>query len=573
MKKIIFLLLILSFFLGFITSFYIIKPLNTSKFKLLNEVADLITTKYVDEKNEIDLINGLLSSLGDSYSQFYTPQEFSSLKEDLRGEYTGIGVLIGKREDKIEILMVFKNSPAEEAKLPVHSFIIEVDGINVEGKSVDEVANLVRGKEGTKVNLKVQKDGEILIFNIVRRRIVANTVIYKKINEEIGYIRIITFTDVTPNEIKDAFNELKDIKGLILDLRDNPGGLLSSLIDVSRYFVPEGTLFYSETKGVRKEFKSNGPGINIPLVVLINQNSASASEILAGAIKDRNIGILVGEKSYGKGLIQTIFNLSDGYGLVLTTERYLTPSLYALDKKGLEPNLVIKYEEIEGEPDMDTQLKKAIEILNEKIKKWYNFRMLIIISGPSGSGKGTIIKEFLKRYPEVCYSVSYTTRPRREGEEDGKDYYFIDKKEFEELIKKDFFIEWAKVYDYYYGTSKEYILKKLKEKKDVLLEIEIQGAKKIREIFDKKETIFIFILPPDFNELKRRIINRKRGESDDEINKRIEFAKQEIEESKNYDYIIINDRIDKAVERLIQIFDKERRKRNGNKLWQCPKKS
>ncbi|HQJ57099.1 MAG TPA: guanylate kinase [Caldisericia bacterium] len=186
--------------------------------------------------------------------------------------------------------------------------------------------------------------------------------------------------------------------------------------------------------------------------------------------------------------------------------------------------------------------------------------MLIVISGPSGSGKGTIIKEVMKKIPDLIYSVSYTTRPKREGEIEGKDYFFISKDEFEKLIDEDFFIEWAKVYDYYYGTGKEFVLNNLNDNKDVILEIEIQGAKKIREIYDKKNVIFIFIAPPDFKELERRIMNRKRGETEEEIKKRMNFAKKEIEESKNYDYIIINDNINKAVKKIVNIINKERRK-------------
>lgn len=367
MKKY-FIFIILGFLIGISTSCFIFKT-PISNFALLNEVANLINTKYVDEKSEIDLIYGLVSSLNDPYSNFYTPEEYEVFKEDLKGEYTGIGVLIGLRNDRVEILMVFKNSPAYEAKLPVHSYIVEVDGINVEGKSVDEVANMVRGKEGTYVDLKVVKDGETLSFRILRKKIVAETVMFNYLSDDIGYIRILTFTDSTPAETKNAFNNLKDIKGLILDLRDNPGGLLSSLNQVAKYFVPEGILFYSETKGFRKEFKSLGPGIKIPLVVLINENTASASEILSGAIKDRKVGVLVGQKTYGKGLIQTIFNLSDGYGLVLTTERYLTPNLFALDKKGIEPDINVEYKLDENESNLDSQLKKGIEILNELINK------------------------------------------------------------------------------------------------------------------------------------------------------------------------------------------------------------
>ncbi|MDI6861287.1 MAG: guanylate kinase [Caldisericia bacterium] len=189
--------------------------------------------------------------------------------------------------------------------------------------------------------------------------------------------------------------------------------------------------------------------------------------------------------------------------------------------------------------------------------------MLIVISGPSGSGKGTIIKEVLKIRPELVYSVSYTTRPKREGEVHGKDYYFISTSEFEDLIKKNFFLEWAKVYNFYYGTSKEFVMENLRKNKDVILEIEIQGARKIREIFDKQNAVFIFIAPPDFEELKRRILERKRGETEDEIKERLNFAVQELEESKKYDYIIINDSVEKAVKEVIDIIEKERRKFYG----------
>lgn len=190
------------------------------------------------------------------------------------------------------------------------------------------------------------------------------------IEENIGYIKILTFTDSTPNEFLDALSELENnkMKGLILDLRDNPGGLLSSLQKVSNYLLPEGTLFYTEKKGERIEFKTYGKGLDIPLVVLVNENSASASEILAGAIKDRNLGTLIGTKTYGKGLIQTIYNLKGGYGLELTTERYLTPSLYALNGKGIEPNIVVEYKENKEDPFMDSQMVKAIEYLKSLIK-------------------------------------------------------------------------------------------------------------------------------------------------------------------------------------------------------------
>lgn len=189
--------------------------------------------------------------------------------------------------------------------------------------------------------------------------------------------------------------------------------------------------------------------------------------------------------------------------------------------------------------------------------------MLIVISGPSGSGKGTIIKEILNKNKNLVYSVSYTTRPKRKGEIDGKDYFFINKEEFEKLIEKGFFIEWAKVYNFFYGTSKDFVIENLKKGKDIILEIEIQGARKIREIFDKKDTIFIFIAPPNFEELKRRILERKRGESKEEIEKRLNFAIEELEESKNYDYVVINDSIDRAVNEILDIIEKERRIRYG----------
>ncbi len=368
----IFLILIISsFILGFAISSLIYKQIinvNSNNFPLLNEVSDLIVKNYVDEKNEIDLCKGLVSSLNDPYSNFYTPEEYSKYREDISGEYVGIGVLIGMKDNKVKILQVFKNSGAYEVGLPVGAYIIEVDGVSTEGLSLDEVANMVRGEEGTYVNLKVEKNGEILSFRIQRRKVVAETVSFKILDSNIGYIKILTFTDSTPNEIQNAFKELKNIKGIILDLRDNPGGLLSSLEKVANYFLPEGTLFYTEKRGERKEFKIDGPGLNIPLVVLINENSASASEILAGAIKDRKVGTLIGNKTFGKGLIQTIYNIKGGYGLELTTERYLTPSLYALNGKGIEPNIYVEYIENENDPFFDSQMVKAIEVIKGEIK-------------------------------------------------------------------------------------------------------------------------------------------------------------------------------------------------------------
>lgn len=365
-------LIITSFILGFAVSSLIYNKqtinFNSNKFPLLNEVSNLIIRNYVDEKSEVDLCRGLVSSLNDPYSNFFTPDEYSKFREDISGEYVGIGVLIGMRDNKVKILQVFKNSGAYEVGLPTGAYIIEVDGVSTEGLTLDEVANMVRGEEGTYVNLKVEKNGEILSFRIQRRKVVAETVSFKILDNNIGYIKILTFTDSTPNEIKNAFKELKNIKGIILDLRDNPGGLLSSLEKVANYFLPEGTLFYTEKKGERKEFKIDGPGLNIPLVVLVNENSASASEILAGAIKDRKVGTLIGNKTFGKGLIQTIYNLKGGYGLELTTERYLTPSLYALNGKGIEPDIYVEYIENKSDPFFDSQLTKAIEVLKEKIK-------------------------------------------------------------------------------------------------------------------------------------------------------------------------------------------------------------
>lgn len=377
MRKVylIFLILIItSFIFGFSLSYLIfhkpVIPITLNKFELINEVSDLIIKHYVDEKNEIDLCKGLVSSLNDPYSNFFTPEEYSRFREDISGEYVGIGVLIGMRENKVKILQVFKNSPAYDAGLPVGYYIIEVDGISTEGLTLDEVARMVRGEEGSFVNLKVKKDDHELSFRIQRKRIVAETVTHRILEDNIGYIKILTFTDNTPDEVKNVFtifNENK-IKGVILDLRDNPGGLLSSLTKVSGYFLPKGTLFYTEKKGKRTEYKTNGPGLNIPLVVLVNENSASASEILAGAIKDRNLGTLIGTKTYGKGLIQTIYNLKGGYGLELTTERYLTPSLYALHGKGIEPNISVEYIENKEDPFMDSQMSKAIEYLKTLIK-------------------------------------------------------------------------------------------------------------------------------------------------------------------------------------------------------------
>ena len=333
-----------------------------------------------DEELEEGIYRGLVDALGDPYSEYYSKEELEEALNSNQGISYGIGAYISldKTMDMPMISGVMEASPAQEAGLQAGDVIYKVNGEDVRGYSLSKTVSLVKGKEGTPVILTIYREGEpeLLEIEAVRGKLIeTETVNYGMVEtaEEIGYVQITEFDGVTVDQFNEAMAELRanNIKGLILDLRGNPGGDLSAVVDVARRILPEGLIVYTQDKaGEKKEYTCNGEfELDIPLVVLINEYSASASEILAGAIKDYNKGTLIGTTTYGKGIVQRIIKLEDETAIKITVSAYYTPSGNNIHGIGIEPDIELEYDyDLAEEEGIDNQLEKAIEILEGKIK-------------------------------------------------------------------------------------------------------------------------------------------------------------------------------------------------------------
>ena len=340
--------------------------------------------KEVDEKKFIDgQLKGLVATLDDPYSQYLTAEEFEDLTQETSGEYGGIGVIVTPGEDNlITVVSPIQGTPGEEVGLKPEDKIIAVDGKEFMAEDMDKAVKLMKGKPRTKVTLTIlrkNKDGigESFDVEVTREKIRLETVNSSLIEDGIGYINITSFDELT---YKDFMKELKslqakNVEGLVIDLRNNPGGLLDVTADIADELLGEGTIVYSETKdGEKEEYKSKASKIDTPLVVLVNGGSASASEILSGAIKDYDRGELIGTKTFGKGIVQRISPLptKDGSAIKLTVSEYFTPKGTNIHGVGIEPDIVVELPEdikIIGIENLkeDTQLQKALEVIKEKI--------------------------------------------------------------------------------------------------------------------------------------------------------------------------------------------------------------
>lgn len=340
-----------------------------SKYNKLLGLEDIIESDYYKEVSEEDLINGsikgLFEGLEDPYSQYYTADEFQTLKEQTSGSFVGIGVYIGvnKENNKITIISPIEESPAAKAGIKSGDVVTKVNGNSVESKTVDEVIKEIKGKENTDVKLTVERENKELNFNITRQTIVTKSVSNKVMDNNIGYLRITSFDENTYKEFEQNLSELKSkgIKGLVIDLRDNPGGLLDVCVDIADDLIGEGTIVYTKDNSGNKEYyKSDKNELDMPMAVLINGGSASASEILTAALVDNGKAIAVGETSFGKGLVQSVKGLKDGTGYKLTTAQYFTPNGDYINKKGITPKI--------EEKDENQQLKSALEYIKQEIK-------------------------------------------------------------------------------------------------------------------------------------------------------------------------------------------------------------
>lgn len=351
------------------------------KMKSIDRILD---AKYYESINEDDLFEsaykGYVSGVGDPYTSYFSKEQFSSFMEDTAGSYEGIGVVVtfGENGTDIEVLSPFAGSPGEKAGVMQGDRILKVDDVDVTGMTLEEAVKLIKGPKGTPVTLTLQRKSNdtTVDIHIVRDVIDIETVAHRMLDQQIGYMSISGFQEVTYDQFMKAYNDLEanGQRGMIIDLRNNPGGLVSVVAEIADELLKEGLIVYTEDKdGNREELFSDGKRtFDKPLIILVNEYSASASEILAGAVKDHKAGLVVGTTTYGKGLVQGTYPLDDGSALKVTIAKYYTPAGNYINEIGIEPDVKVELpEEYKNQfvvdEGVDTQLKEAIRIMNGKV--------------------------------------------------------------------------------------------------------------------------------------------------------------------------------------------------------------
>lgn len=342
----------------------------------LLKVVTLVRTQYlqpVDATQLVDgAIKGMVGSLNDPYSVYLDPKTYAQLNEQIKGSFGGLGILVGVKEEYLTVVRAYKGTPAAKAGIIAGDIITKIDDRDARGIDLETAISLMRGEVGSKVTLTLERkdseEPEQFTRELIREEISVPTVESQVLpGTSIGYAVISQFTEHTSEEMKENLAKLQkeQVKGLILDLRDNPGGELIAAVNVAKNFIPKGPIVFIDYRfGRDQEFSSEGRTAQLPLVVLINGGSASAAEILAGAVKDTSAGTLVGAKTFGKGIVQTVFPLDNGAGLKLTTARYLTPNRNDIHEIGIEPDVLVQTEE---NGVIDVQLDRAIELMKQKI--------------------------------------------------------------------------------------------------------------------------------------------------------------------------------------------------------------
>lgn len=346
----------------------------------------LIDTYYLEDVDSeayaTGIYKGFVNSLDDPYSTYYTKQEYSNLIESSSGVYHGIGAVVSQdvKTGVITIVRPYKDGPAYKAGLLPDDILYKVEGEEVTGEDLTEVVSKIKGKEGTEVNITIYRDGvtDPMDFTIVRRKINIPTIEYEMLKDNIGYIQIVEFDEITISQFSSALSALekKGMKGLVIDVRNNPGGLLNSVVDILDRLLPKGKLVvYTEDKyGNREEEKTDNPDrYNKPIVVMINGNSASASEIFAGTLQDYDKATVIGTTSFGKGIVQRVIPLTDGTAVKLTISKYFTPNGRNIHGEGIVPDVEVELDEelkqlVTIPKDKDNQLQKAIDLLKEQMK-------------------------------------------------------------------------------------------------------------------------------------------------------------------------------------------------------------
>lgn len=348
-------------------------------------IHSLMDKMYIDDISKEEyyegIYTGMVSVPTDNYSYYMDKETFADFNSDVNGNYVGIGVYVKAdvEDEVVKVSAVFENSPAEAAGLKKEDIILGVDDITSNFYNYEDIVNAVKGEEGTTVLLKIYRPvtKEYLDLEVTRKAVDVPTVASAKLENNIGYIRISAFDGVTAQQFQQVYSNLRqeNIEKLIIDIRGNLGGMLTSVSKIADEIIPEGVITYTEDKNGKKEYVyATGEGIDIPLVVLVNESSASASELLAGCVKDTGVGKLVGKTTFGKGIVQTTFPLNDGSAVKLTTAKYYTPAGICIHEKGVEPDYqveagenfelpLISGQKVELDVTNDLQLQKAIEVL------------------------------------------------------------------------------------------------------------------------------------------------------------------------------------------------------------------
>ena len=351
---------------------------DASSEEKLSVLKGLIDENYIgdvdEEALEEGIYKGYIQGLEDPYSVYYNEEETKDLYETTEGEYSGIGAVLSQDLESgvITLVQIYEGSPAAKAGLKDNDILTKVGDIEVTGMDLSEVVTYIKGEKGTDVDLTVLRgeDAEEITVTATRDTVEAQTVKYEMLEGQTGYLSVSEFDSVTYAQYEEALNELTDqgMTGLIVDLRNNPGGNLNTVCEMLDLVLPKGTIVYTEDKDGKRETATSDDEhqINVPMVVLVNGNSASASEIYAGAIQDYGIGKIVGTQTYGKGVVQQIFDLGDGTSVKLTIAEYFTPNGRSIDGEGITPDVEVEYEADENNPEADNQLEKALEVMKEE---------------------------------------------------------------------------------------------------------------------------------------------------------------------------------------------------------------
>lgn len=347
-------------------------------FALFWDVWNRLENNYVDKttidrkKMVLGAIDGLTRSLGDPYTIFFPPIEAKRFQEDISGSFAGIGAEVGMKKGILTVIAPLKNSPAERAGLKAGDKILKINATSTADLTIDTAVGFIRGPKGTEVKLTIARDSyeSAKEIKIVRDTIVIPVTETKKLGNGIFYIHLFNFNETSPREFRKALQEFSDSgsKKLVLDLRNNPGGFLTAAIDIASWFLPAGEIVAREkTIGAETDYRSFGYRYleRTPVIVIIDQGSASASEILAGALRDQRGSKLVGMKSFGKGSVQEVENLSGGASLKITIAKWFTPNNYSINESGLEPDVKVDVTQADNDTHKDPQLEKAIELIKE----------------------------------------------------------------------------------------------------------------------------------------------------------------------------------------------------------------